>query len=122
MNTHSASRSKVKQAAHWLPSGHTCFIQTSTRFNDFILPINNPFRLHQETIARAQWWNAYNDVKHNEILGQFSGNQLNVFTGLSALYVLKRAVSSAGSSIFTITNIPSIHGIKEFRKEFFFDT
>lgn len=38
-----------------MPSGHTCFIQTSTQFNDFILPISNPFRLHQETIIVAEY-------------------------------------------------------------------
>jgi len=38
-----------------LPSCHTCFIQTSTQFNDFILPISNPFRLHQEKIIVTEY-------------------------------------------------------------------
>lgn len=69
------------------------------------------------------WWHAYNKVKHSEIENKMEGNFENTTNALAALLIIKRNITSLGrgTSIFTIINIPSIHGGKEYRFKFFND-
>jgi len=49
-----------------------------------------PFRRGNNEIPN--WWNAYNDVKHNETRNFHQGNLENAFTSIAALAILARSV------------------------------
>jgi len=77
-----------------------------------------PFRLEENGVPC--WWNAYNDIKHDEIVNISQGNFRNALLSLSALGIIKQSMGrSRDLEIFIIVGYPFSKPENTYHTEFF---
>ena len=77
-----------------------------------------PFKPNKNGVP--SWWNAYNKIKHEEVVHISEGNFRNALSGLSALGILKLSMGRSGDlDIFTIVDYPFSEPQTIYHTEFF---
>jgi len=77
-----------------------------------------PFKVGENGVP--SWWNAYNELKHEEIVHNSQGNFKNAIVGLSALGIIKQSMGrSLDLDIFSVVGYPFAKPQERYAPEFF---